>query len=322
MVGISMIDKVEVRVPRHTPFTRAFASLMRDITGSKDDPFRPSRHYQRAGDLRIFDYSAILHTGCLHGDGNHKLELIDAGQMSYAGMVNEAERIFDTDSRRLGVMRVDLAADVQGVPVSWFLEYARARWKRWVSDIGPLEVSRMGNGGVQTLYFGKRPNCYRIYDKIAELRHQYHRLRRGEDRDAFPPFEEIYGYPESGLTLTRVERQIAAGRVPEQIGTFGKLRDLPSYNPFDKLELAVACPTALPQVQDCGVETFLAGMELRRRIEAEGIHRTRQWLNRCGARHAARLLEKFRDFIPNNGGLDATKLFEIYQDSVSRQIAA
>ena len=320
-----MIDKVEVRVPRHTPYTGAFTSLVRDVTGIRDDPFHQSKHYLKVGDLRRFGFPTIFHGFCVHGAGDHKLELIDAGKMSLALMGHEIERIFETDSRGLDVMRIDLAADVEDVPVSWFLEHVRARYKRWVSDIGPLaiEVSRMGNGGIQTLYLGKRPNCYRIYDKIAEMLHEYRRLNRGKGSENFPTFQEAYGYPESGCTLTRVERQIAAGRVPEQIGTFGRLRkELPSFNPFDKLEFAVASPRALPPVEDYGVEAYLAGMGLKARIKEDGMHRTMHWLNRFGSRHGARLMRKYAEFLPANEGLDEMDLLEIYRDSVSRQIAA
>ena len=64
---------------------------------------------------------------------------------------------------------------------------------------------------VETVYFGKRPNCYRIYDKIAEFRYQFARLKPDEGLEK-PPFEELYGYPETGVILTRVERQIGGGR--------------------------------------------------------------------------------------------------------------
>src|SRR5215472_11455564 len=36
--------------------------------------------------------------------GNHKVELLDTGAMSYAAMHNEVERIFDLDAARLPVM--------------------------------------------------------------------------------------------------------------------------------------------------------------------------------------------------------------------------
>jgi hypothetical protein len=68
--------------------------------------------------------------------GNHKLELLDTGTMSYARMLTLVEGIFDLDARRLDVMRADFAADVKGIPVSWFAQHVRAPRKQWVCDIG------------------------------------------------------------------------------------------------------------------------------------------------------------------------------------------
>src|SRR5262249_13976962 len=157
-------------------------------------------------------------------------------QMSYAGMQNEIERIFDIDARRLPLMRLDLAADVRDVSVDWFVRHVRARFKRWACDIGQVECeasqyARMGLQQIQTYYLGKRPNCFRVYDKLAEYRHQYAKLtRRASDAAELPTFEEAYGYPETGLILTRVERQMGGGRVPACIDTFGKLKASAAFN--------------------------------------------------------------------------------------------
>src|SRR5215472_13088683 len=106
----------------------------------------------------------------------------------------------------------------------------RAHYKRWVADIGQtdskkLEYARMGQKYVQTYYLGKRPNCFRVYDKLAEYHCQYARFMRKLSDAAEPPsFEELYGYPANGITLSRVERQIGGGRVPAELQTFGCLR--------------------------------------------------------------------------------------------------
>src|ERR1700730_10546918 len=105
-------------------------------------------------------------------------------------------------------------------------------YKRFAAEIGKQEYMRMGMKTAETLYFGKRPNCVRIYNKITEFQHQYRQLqRRSSDAAEIPPFEEIYGYPERGVTLTRVERQIGS-RMPKTVQTFGDFRSLPDFNPF------------------------------------------------------------------------------------------
>jgi hypothetical protein len=325
-----MIDKVEVRIPAKAEFSREFGSLYRDIRGNpKADPFRGSRHYLYVGDLRKFGYEAILHMGCVRDKhGNHKLELLDTGAMSYAAMRNEIERIFKLDPRWLPLVRVDLAADVRSVPVSWFVAHVRARWKQWVCDIGheheAAEYARMGRREVQTLYFGKRPNCFRIYDKLAEYHCQYARLTRGaSDATELPTFEEAYGYPESGIILTRVERQMGGGRVPAQIDTFGKLkRRLASFNPFERLEF-LAVGTREPRIEDYGLVRWGFGKWLASCAEDIGVHRLRTLVNKHSGGHASRVFRDYAEFLPaDDAALTQTELLERFRESVRKQLAA
>ncbi len=48
-------------------------------------------------------------------------------------MRHEINRIFDTPPGPLQVMRVDLAADVEGVPVEWFEKNLGVTFKRFTS---------------------------------------------------------------------------------------------------------------------------------------------------------------------------------------------
>ena len=136
-----VIDKVEIRVPSAVLFTRNFGHLYSEF--SRDSRvFRPAQHYARSGDLRPLGYQAILHVHCVHGRaGDHKLELIDTGEMSYLAMQREVTRIFQIDPCTLRVMRVDLAADVEGVLVQWFARNVRAKFKQWVAEIGTIEYA-------------------------------------------------------------------------------------------------------------------------------------------------------------------------------------
>lgn len=114
-----MIDKLEIRVPTGTRLMPEVESLFFKVGG------RPSRHYLRVHDLRPYGYNAILHHTCLHGKpadigqqgprGNHKLELIDTGMMSYEDMLEEIEYVFRTNAKRLSIMRLDLAVDIEGI---------------------------------------------------------------------------------------------------------------------------------------------------------------------------------------------------------------
>ena len=75
-------------------------------------------------------------------------------------------------------MRLDLAVDVEGIGVSWFAEHTRVRYKRWLAKLGVIDAVAMGNREIQTLYYGKRPNVIRIYNKLEEYRVQYQRILR------------------------------------------------------------------------------------------------------------------------------------------------
>lgn len=317
-----MIDKLEVRVPAQIQYCREFQELYTEVRRGAKDPFKPSRHYLAVGDLRPYGYEAILHAHCVHGEGNHKLELIDTGRVGYSAMVSEVERVFDVNPRGLNIMRLDVAADIRSVPVSWFLEHLRARYKRWVADVGKIEVSRMGTLEIETFYLGKRPNCFRVYNKIAELKHQYARLKSDEGAPK-PPFQEVYGYPATGLVLTRVERQIGGGRVPEGVATVGQLRCLAEYDPFSHLEI-LAGAARRPNPDDHDPSVYFMGRGLECAIqERGGLQRARGWLNRYTGGNAARLLKTYGAFLPaSEFSLSVADIRESYQESVRRQLAA
>ncbi len=117
-----MIDKLELRIPSATEYTRAFGSLYVSLwSDSVNNPFRPSRHYAAVGDLRHFGYDVILHAHCKHGEaGNHKLELIDTGVRLFHELLQEVEAVFEGYASILEIMRIDFAVDVIGVPVVFF----------------------------------------------------------------------------------------------------------------------------------------------------------------------------------------------------------
>ena len=104
--------------------------------------------------------------------------------------------------------------NVPNLPLRWFRETLRVDHKRYRAAVtGQPFYSEMGNGDIQTLYFGKRPNLIRIYDKQAEYRHQYRLLVRTLGKSIEPPlFESVYGFSNPDSILTRVERQIRRTR--------------------------------------------------------------------------------------------------------------
>lgn len=321
-----MIDKLEVRVPATAEFTGDFSELYAELrTEPKLDPFKGSRHYLATGDLRPFGYGSIVHLHCKHGEqGNHKVEVLETGKMGLREMTHEVRRIFNLPMRpdQLEVMRVDLAADVSDVPVTWFKDRVRVHFKRFGCEIGTY--MQMGRG-VETLYFGKRPNCYRIYDKAHEREEGYRKMLGKVSPDAeVPSYEEVYGHTRDAV-ITRVERQMGGGRVPLEIGMLGTLRkNAVHFNPFEPFEIGVA---GRPEPRPCDypVQTYAAGMWLRERAHDWGKHQLRSWLNKHSkGGHGSRVLDSFADFMPEEAPVELTsaRLFELYRDSVSKQLAA
>jgi hypothetical protein len=326
-----MIDKVDLRVFADAPYSAKFNALYTEIRNSPRGPFRQGRHYLASADLREYGYRVILHTHCIHGErGDHKLELVDTGAMTYAQMAREITDVFDVTPENLHVMRVDLAADVAGVQVAWFARNVLAQFKRCTSDFSQLDseglVVRMGKGGMETVYLGKRPNLFRIYNKVAELRKQFERdtrsLRRGAAGEfILPTFQEAFGYPEKGFILTRVERQFGGGRIPDAIGTFGALRNAAAFNPFGPLVFAdVGKPDSNPS--DYDLKTYALGRFVRDLVETQGIHRTKQFLNQHSKRNANRILKSVSDFLPSDGAMSKEILFDLYKRSLQNQLAA
>lgn len=347
-----MVDKLELRVPDAVQWSQEFSHLYREVRGDPDnDPFREGKHYVAVGDLREFGHEAMVHLFCRHGDqakgARHKLELLDTGTKSYSRMMFEVCQLFDCDPEKLEVMRVDLAADVPGVPVSWFAQRTiartnyvttsgqrRTKYYNWLAAIGdhePEEISTMGRRGLQTVYWGRRPNCFRAYDKVEEWYAQYRRMLRGVSSDCEPPTFEQWlvdeGLPvvsRDGARLTRVERQMAAGKVPPQLSTPARLRaNGVEFDPFDRLEF-LATGRVAPNPSNYSVRDYCAGMYLRQMCDDLGVSEARSFVSRYARGHGREVWEGLRDFLPADDGapgVSSARLRELYQQSVSRQLA-
>jgi hypothetical protein len=327
-----MIDKVELRIRNFIHFAGPFNRLFRDVRNDPKGPFRNSLHFMAVGDLRDYGYPVILHTHNVHDRcGNHKLELIETGEMTYSQMRYQIERIFAVNTNRDGLelMRLDLAADVEGVPVSWFQRNIRARFKRFANAIGtiegPIKYSEIGRQGVETFYLGKRPNLIRIYDKVGERWERYSRMLRREKRkhtamSEVPTFQQMFGHACAGVVLTRVERQIAGGRIPERFATFDRLRSVADFDPFESL-IYIGVGKPEPNADDYDLRQYLTGMQIRAMVERDGIHRFLSFANKHSKRNGMRLLKQYEDFLPSDGCFVSPKgLFDRFRESVTKQL--
>jgi hypothetical protein len=120
--------------------------------------------------------------------------MIGCGGYSFSQHMDHIESIVDTDPLKLEPMRIDTTVDVEDVPMSWVLDHARVGGKRFSAQMGRIndktpEVSLspderetymlMAGREVETHYVGKKPCCYRTYNKTAERKTAYHQLVRG-----------------------------------------------------------------------------------------------------------------------------------------------
>lgn len=322
-----MIDKIELRLPSTVYFQREIRSLLRNVTyASSESSMRPSRDYAGVGDIRPFGIDALLHYRCKRGShGNHKLEMLDTGTKPYSALVAQIEAVVDHPVHDLGVMRLDLCADLPGVTVSWLHSRLRVKYKRISRTIGPLTADVIGNVGIETISAGKRPNMVRAYDKVAECRMQFRKMERKASKEADRlDFEREFGFSPDAV-LTRVERQFGGCRIPDGISTFGHLSKAVEFNPFDVLEITGDTGSRLPTVRECeSVTDYYAGLEFNRHVKAEGLQNVRRWLNSETGGNGARFLNRMKAFLPgsNADSMTVQRIFETYQESIRRQLGS
>jgi hypothetical protein len=257
--------------------------------------------------------------------GNHKLELIDVGKMSQNQILQEIGGIFELDPYSLGVMRVDYAVDVPDLPVQWFRESVRVEHKRHRAAVtSEPYYHESGTVDIQTLYFGRRPNTIRIYDKQAEYRHQYRTMVRYLGKDVEPPsFESEYGVSNPDSILTRVERQIV-GRVPAEIGTLRQVTDSGSgFRPFSKLKI-IDHPATPEDDPDLSFKARSTGRYLRSMIQNDGMQATNAYISKHSNGNAAWARKKYRSFLvpaPSAAGLTGADLQRRFEESLDRQMS-
>jgi len=304
---------------------------------------KPGGRYAFRVDLREYGRHSLLHFGYKHQDTHpHKLELLDTGKMKFSEMLEEIGSVFHVDPLSLPIMRVDFAVDIPNVPVSWFREQVRVRHKQFAASVSEMQESEMGRGELQTLYLGKRPNCFRIYNKLREQEKQYQtylssywkeyrRVYRKEwatnrcipqlpppmtYAEMFPPIED--------KILTRVERQISRDRLPKQISTVASLQNLKDFNPFEPIEFSEASGSPIPSVEEVGLNRHVTGLGYRQLYKQLGEHGFRSALNMHSAGNGARIVREYGDFIyaDTKRMITSDALYSKFQTSLQEQLTA
>lgn len=348
-----MIDKLDVRVPELSTFSPQMAETIAQLRHSPMPPFKPARFYSFVGDLRkTHDIDAVLHFGYKYGPATHKLEIIDAGKKTLPEMLSVISQVFDLDPAQLCIMRVDLAADVPGVPVQWFRDKARFQFKQFASRIekaseSELEFIAMGTAQAQSLYAGRRPNCVRIYDKIAEwsrqwrkLQHDYERFNRGmkdfelnEEQRYYaerhvPSFQEWcrregFEY-RAGAILTRVERQIGGDRMPPELQTMRDLNRAHEFNPFKALQIINAGPVVCidKPPEFASMRNFLAALGFLKLGEHFGdLQQAVSYITKFGNGNGKRVLDTILPLLPQERpAVTEAEILDRYRRTTEQQV--
>jgi hypothetical protein len=216
-------------------------------------------------------------------------------------------RIRREDALRFHIARIDFAADVYGVPVEWFRRHCWVKRKRKPQsyEVCKTESSK---GSVTSVVFGKRPDLYRIYDRVAEK----------QERGA----ELLYDGMFSGApvpTVTRVERQCSGRAIPKDLATLGGLFDhAAAADPFPRL-VCTETKDAYVSTEDWKPQKWLMSVGLATAVKQFGEATVRTRLNRAG--NANRVFSQYSDLLrADPAGVTADRLREIYRNGTLKQL--
>ena len=298
-----MIDALELSVPGDFRFRRDQLGLKGIRIAGKRSP------YWNQADCRP-TLSVVIQYGhkfpVTRSQRGYQLQFKGARHLTSADLIRQVEGAFEiseSDVLQLPVTRIDFAADVFDVPVQWFREHCRVRFKR--SSAQWRETTTMGVTGI---VIGRRPDYYRIYDKVRELRSRKQ--------------EVLYTGKWNGLPepiLTRVERQCSGRAVPKNMSRLGGLLShAEGADPFCSLTLSPGAG-----VQDeggWGAQKWLMNLGLQAAVQQYGEIEVRSRLNRM-SRNANRVFAKYSDLLrAAPAGITNDQLRRLYAISTSRQL--
>jgi hypothetical protein len=306
------IDKLDIRVPSGAKLVKGLEEMLRAGSGISR---LGNKYYKGVMDLQRFGLRSVLHYGHRR-NGNHKLQVVGTGMMSFLEILSEINRVFELDPLHAEVMRIDLAVDVPGYSVGWFRHNARVVRKQSTSEYGPWNSRRQR---VETLYFGKGANIFCLYDKTAERLVEYRRLVK-HGKEGLPSFEALYGYSEHEV-VTRVERRYGGGRIPETIRTVGEVQtNALAINPYEPLRFLQIVVSDESVNRLSGIE-FLKAQGFLRVVERHGLHEGMRLLDQKTCRNTHRLLTQFENLRVTDKHSTPPELDSLYKEAISHQVS-
>jgi hypothetical protein len=301
-----MIDALELIAPSTLPLNEEFWSRFKE----KRKPAHRSLPYSQTIDFRP-QISGFVHWDHRHpiaANNRHaKIEFKEVKHLTAIDLVLSVQKLFklnDSGVKDLKVSRVDFAADVYGVPIEWFSNHARVLYKRLTNRYKPVESTRKG---VTTISFGKRPDLYRIYNKVEQLRETHRTV-------VYPGVFNGASAP----VLTRVERQCSGPKVPTAVNTLGKLLlAAEDFDPFQYLVLTGA--KGMPDTTAWNDQKWLMSLGLRHAVDLYGLSVVKSRLNRSG--NASRLFRSYAELLDADArGITGEQLRVLYRQSTVKQL--
>jgi hypothetical protein len=242
---------------------------------------------------------------------HRKVDFTDTRLLSAGDVLWRLTKFFQIKEEQalsLRVARIDFAADVCGVPMEWFKRHCRVKAKRKSQSYENLKVES-SKGAVTSLVFGKRPDLYRVYNRVAEKR------ERGADI--------LYAGMFSGALapiVTRVERQCSGKAIPQQLSTLsGLFKHGADVDPFPGL---ICTPTSTDGLadDDWSPQKWLMNVGLATVVKEIGEATVRARLNRAGG-NARRIFEKYSQLLRSESpGVTVEQLREVYRNGTIRQL--
>jgi hypothetical protein len=290
MIGSGGLDKLNLEVPKEVPFRREFA---REWTQDRNDKvFRKSTGgmYLVTGDLRGVGIPARISIGHKHHEKlGPKVEVLGAGEMHYSQWRETVEQIFDFDADDSQLLRVDLAADQEGMTVPEFGTMMWCKFKHTGQrEYGDAETQHMlrsyNRFGAQSLYYGRGESQIKAYNKTLQcaqvLLPRIHAEEKREGRE-LSTFEQAFGFSRDKI-LTRVERRMGDRGTTKVwgISQFGDIHRLAKCDPYEQLRFG-SDAYGLDRMKELEGGQLLLVKLFRAEIERNGIDRARAHAREC-----------------------------------------
>lgn len=315
------IDKVEVIVPKHTTVNPELRTDFARVS-AHGRHIAARQHYRAAFDLRTEGIAAVVFFESEH-TGNHKIQIIEAGEKTYAQIVEIIEYIFAGDARVLQTYRVDLSVDVPGMTPFQIFQQVIISHKRKRDCIG-TKYHRNVSCGIETYSFGERSSRIQIYDKIAELKERCKRINVQPRRMAAQTAicQELERLRMSGTSLTRVEHQFLRPRIPPELFTLEDLsKNTITFDPFRELHFLGTDPETELCQEGLGAPEYLKLRGFQLELKQHGPFETKKCLERLSPGYGSRIFSGLvQKLACRSAHKSMPELFQLYQQGLRRQL--